>query len=142
MTYNENWQAIDAGLKPEDLIVFNYTAMGNDLLEDGLYAMEDKLKDPAFKEKMVKFVKASMKGWQYAVDNPDEAAEIVVDAGGQDENHQKRMMGEVAKLIGDGTGKLDTTLYDRTAKALLDQKIINKEPSGAWTHDITDAASK
>ncbi len=57
MTYNEYWQAIDAGFKPEELIVFNYTEMGNDLLEDGLYAMEDKLKDPAFKEKMVKFVK-------------------------------------------------------------------------------------
>ncbi|WP_047514495.1 ABC transporter substrate-binding protein [Rhizobium sp.] len=142
MTYNEYWQAIDAGFKPEELTVFNYTAMGNDLLEDGLYANEEKLKDPAFKEKMAKFVKASMKGWKYAVENPDDAAEIVVDAGGQDENHQKRMMSEVAKLIGDGTGKLDTTLYDRTAKALLDQKIISKEPTGAWTHDITDAAAK
>jgi NitT/TauT family transport system substrate-binding protein len=142
MTYNEYWQAIDAGFKPEELTVFNYTAMGNDLLEDGLYANEEKLKDPAFKEKMAKFVKASMKGWKYAVENPDDAAEIVVDAGGQDENHQKRMMSEVAKLIGDGTGKLDTTLYDRTAKALLDQMIISKEPTGAWTHDITDAAAK
>ena len=142
MTYNEYWQAIDAGFKPEELTVFNYTEMGNDLLEDGLYANEEKLKDPAFKEKMAKFVKASMKGWKYAVENPDDAAGIVVDAGGQDENHQKRMMSEVAKLIGDGTGKLDTTLYDRTAKALLDQKIISKEPTGAWTHDITDAAAK
>ncbi len=25
MTYNEYWQAVDAGLRPEDLIVFNYT---------------------------------------------------------------------------------------------------------------------
>ena len=31
MTYNEYWQLIDAGFKPEDLIVFNYSAMGNDL---------------------------------------------------------------------------------------------------------------
>jgi NitT/TauT family transport system substrate-binding protein len=91
---------------------------------------------------MVKFVRASMKGWKYAVEHPDEAAEIVVDAGGQDESHQKRMMGEVAKLVGDGSGKLDEALYARTAKALLDQKIINKEPKGAWTHDITDAAAK
>jgi NitT/TauT family transport system substrate-binding protein len=53
MTYNEYWQLIDAGYKPEDLIVFNYTAMGVDLLEDGLYAMQDKLADPAFKDKMV-----------------------------------------------------------------------------------------
>lgn len=142
MTYNEYWQLIDAGYKPEDLIVFNYAAMGNDLMEDGLYAMEDKLKDPAFKEKMVKFVRASMKGWQYAKDNPDEAAGITMDAGAQDENHQKRMMGEVAKLLGDASGKLDMALYDRTAKALLDQKIIAKAPEGAYTTEITDAASK
>lgn len=142
MTYNEYWQLIDAGYKPEDLIVFNYAAMGNDLMEDGLYAMEDKLKDPAFKEKMVKFVRASMKGWQYAKDNPDEAAGITMDNGAQDENHQKRMMGEVAKLLGDASGKLDMALYERTEKALLDQKIIAKKPEGAFTTEITDAASK
>ncbi|MBP1848676.1 ABC transporter substrate-binding protein [Rhizobium halophytocola] len=142
MTYNEYWQLIDAGYKPEDLTVFNYSDMGNDLLEDGLYALEDKLKDPKFKEDMVKFVRASMKGWKYAMENPDEAAEIVMDNGGQDENHQKRMMGEVAKLIGDGSGVLKEDVYERTAKALLDQKIIEKQPEGAWTHDVTDEALK
>ncbi|MCO5065368.1 MAG: ABC transporter substrate-binding protein [Rhizobiaceae bacterium] len=142
MTYNEYWQLIDAGYKPEDLIVFNYSAMGNDLLEDGLYAMEDKLKDPAFEDKMVRFVRASMKGWKYATENPDEAADIVVENGGQDENHQKRMMGEVAKLIDNADGKLIEAAYERTAKALLDQKIITKEPSGAWTSAITDKAIK
>jgi len=83
-----------------------------------------------------------MKGWKYAVDNPDEAAGIVVENGGQDENHQKRMMGEVAKLIDNADGKLIEAAYDRTAKALLDQKIITKEPSGAWTATITDKAIK
>ena len=138
MTYNEYWQLIDAGFKPEELTVFNYSEMDNDLLEDGLYVMEDKLKDPAFADKMVRFVRASMKGWQDAIANPEEAAGIVVDAGGQDENHQKRMVGEVAKLIGDG--KLDPATYERTAKALLDQKIITKEPQGAFTTEITDKA--
>jgi NitT/TauT family transport system substrate-binding protein len=142
MTYNEYWQLIDAGFKPDDLIVFNYAAMGNDLMEDGLYAMEDKLKDPAFKANMIKFVKASMEGWKYAKDHPDEAAGIVMDNGGQDENHQKRMMGEVAKLLGNGDGKLDHALYERTEKALLDQKIIKAKPEGAYTDEITEAASK
>ncbi|MCO6049971.1 ABC transporter substrate-binding protein [Mesorhizobium sp. RP14(2022)] len=140
MTYNEYWQLMDAGYKPEDLTVFNYSAMGNDLLEDGLYAMEDKLKDPAFADQMVRFVRASMKGWKYAVENPDEAAEIVMDNGGQDENHQKRMMTEVAKLIDNGDGKLVQEAYDRTERALLDQKIIIKKPEGAWTSAITDKA--
>jgi NitT/TauT family transport system substrate-binding protein len=80
-----------------------------------------------------------MKGWKYATDNPDEAAGIVVENGGQDENHQKRMMGEVAKLIDNADGKLIMAAYERTAKALLDQKIITKAPEGAYTTAITDA---
>ena len=140
MTYNEYWQAIDAGFKPEDLIVFNYTELGNDMLEDGLYVLQDKLADPAFKDKMVRFVRASLKGWKYAIENPDEAAGYVMDHGGQDENHQKRMMGEVAKLVGDATGKLDEAAYERTAKMVVDQKIVSKAPEGAFTHEITDAA--
>ena len=139
MTYNEYWQLIDAGYKPEDLIVFNYSALDVDLLEDGLYAMEGDLADPAFKDKMVRFVRASMKGWEYAIANPEEAAGIVMDNGGQDENHQVRMMGEVAKLIGEPDAKLPVDAYERTAQALLDQGIITKEPEGAWTSEITDA---
>ena len=139
MTYNEYWQVIDAGFKPEDLIVFNYTEMGNDLLEDGLYVMEDKLSDPAFKDKMVRFVRASMKGWAYAMENPEEAGAIIIDNGGQDENHQVRMMSEVAKLIDTPDAKLIPAAYERTAKALLDQKIFEKAPEGAYTTEITDA---
>ena len=140
MTYNELGQAIDAGYTLDKLTVFNYSEMGNDLLEDGLYVLEDKLADAAFKDKMVRFVRASMKGLNYALANPDEAAQIVVDNGGQDLDLQKYMMGEVAKLTAGANGVLDEAAYDRTAKAVLDQKIISKEPTGAWTHDITDAA--
>ena len=140
MTYNELGQAIDAGFTTDKLVTFNYTEMGNDLLEDGLYVLEDKLADAAFKDKMVRFVRASMKGWEYALANPDEAAQITVDNGGQDLDHQKYMMGEVAKLTAGGNGVLDEDAYDRTAKAVLDQKIIAKKPEGAWTHAITDAA--
>jgi NitT/TauT family transport system substrate-binding protein len=102
--------------------------------------LEDRLADPAFKDRMVRFVRASMKGWEYALANPDEAAQIVVDNGGQDLDHQKYMMGEVAKLTAGGNGVLDIAAYERTAKAVLDQKIINQEPTGAWTHEITEAA--
>jgi NitT/TauT family transport system substrate-binding protein len=139
-TYNELGQAIDAGFTLDKLVVFNYTEMGNDLLEDGLYVLEDNLADPAFKDRMVRFVRASMKGWEYALANPDEAAQIVVDNGGQDLDHQKYMMGEVAKLIAGGNGVLDIAAYERTAKAVLDQKVIDEEPTGAWTHEITEAA--
>ena len=71
MTYNEYFQVLDAGYKPSQLVVFKYEDEGVSTLEDGLYVMEDKLKDPAFVDKMAKFVKASMKGWDYAREHPD-----------------------------------------------------------------------
>ncbi len=148
MTYNEYWQVIDAGIKPEELVTFKYEDEGVATLEDGLYVLEDKLADPAFKEKMVKFVRASMKGWKYAEENSDEAAEIVLEndaSGAQTEQHQKRMMGEVAKLTAGSNGALDKADYDRTVKTLLgggSDPVITKEPEGAFTTEITDAALK
>jgi hypothetical protein len=47
---------------------------------------------------------------------------------------------EVGKLIDVNDWALDQAAYDRTEKALLDQKIIKAKPSGAYTHDVTDAA--
>ena len=148
MTYNEYWQVIDAGIKAEDLVTFKYEDQGVATLEDGLYVLEDKLADPAFKEKMVKFVRASMKGWKYAEENPDEAADIVLEndsTGAQTEAHQKRMMGEVAKLTAGSDGSLDEADYKRTVASLLSggsDPVISKEPEGAWTHAITDEALK
>ena len=122
MTYNEYWQVIDAGIKPEDLVTFKYEDQGVATLEDGIYVLEDKLKDPAFVDKMVRFVRASMKGWKYAEENPDEAAMIVLEndsTGAQTETHQKRMMGEIAKLTAGSNGALDEADYQRTVKTLL-----------------------
>ncbi|MEM1317305.1 MAG: ABC transporter substrate-binding protein [Pseudomonadota bacterium] len=146
MTYNEYWQVIDAGFTADDLVVFKYEDQGVATLEDGLYVLEENLADAAFKEKMVKFVRASMKGWKYAEENPDEAAEIVLEndaSGAQTEKHQKRMMGEIAKLTAGSNGALDVADADRTVKTLLasdGDPVITKEPDGAWTSDITDAA--
>ncbi|MFO1204046.1 MAG: ABC transporter substrate-binding protein [Tabrizicola sp.] len=146
MTYNEYWQVIDAGIKPEDLVTFKYQDMGVATLEDGLYVLEDKLKDPAFEETMVKFVRASMKGWKYAEANPDEAAMIVLDndqTGAQTEVHQKRMMGEIAKLTAGSNGALDVAAAEKTVATLMaggSDPVITKAPEGAWTSVITDKA--
>jgi NitT/TauT family transport system substrate-binding protein len=142
MTYNEYGQALDAGYGPDNLTIFNYTEMGNDLLEDGLYVMEDSLSDPAKVDAYTRFVRASMKGWQYALDNPEEAAQIVVDSdetGAAELAHQLYMVGEVSKLVDAGDAALDMATYDRTVKALLDQSIIKAQPEGAYTTVVTDA---
>ena len=146
MTYNEYWQVIDAGLTPEDLVTFKYQDMGVATLEDGLYVLEEKLADPAFEDKMVRFVRASMKGWKYAEANSDEAAMIVLEndeTGAQTEAHQKRMMGEVAKLTAGSNGALDVVAAEKTVATLMaggSDPVITAAPVGAWTSVITDKA--
>ncbi|HLQ17589.1 MAG TPA: ABC transporter substrate-binding protein [Tabrizicola sp.] len=146
MTYNEYWQVIDAGITEDQLVTFKYEDQGVATLEDGLYVLEDRLADPAFQETMVKFVRASMKGWKYAEENSDEAAMIVLEndqTGAQTENHQKRMMGEIAKLTAGSNGALDVAAAERTVASLLSggsDPVITKAPEGAWTSAITDKA--
>jgi NitT/TauT family transport system substrate-binding protein len=145
MTYNEYWQVIDAGYKPDQLVVFKYSDEGVATLEDGLYALEPKLKDPAFVAKLANFVGASEKGWKWARENDKEAAKIVLAAdttGAQKLGHQETMMTEIAKLLDPGNGKLDPKDYDRTVAELLSggsDPVITKKPEGAWTHAIYDA---
>lgn len=146
MTYNEYWQVVDAGYGPDDLVVFKYEDQGVATLEDGLYVMEDRLQDPAFADLMVRFVRASMRGWKWAEENPDAAADIVLEndaTGAQTEKHQRRMMGEIAKLTAGSDGTLVPADYERTVSTLLASEsdpVITMEPDGAWTHMITDQA--
>jgi NitT/TauT family transport system substrate-binding protein len=145
MTYNEYWQVIDGGLSADELVVFPYDEQGVSTLEDGLYVLEENLSDPAFVDKAARFLRASMKGWEWASNNSDAAADIVLEndmSGAQTEKHQRRMMGEVNKLTANG-GKLNVDDYQRTVDTLLgsdSDPVINGEPVGAWTHKVWDAA--
>ena len=139
---------LDAGVSEDELVTFKYEDQGVATLEDGIWALEENLEDPVFVDKMVRFVRASMKGWKYAEENPDEAAMIVLDndaTGAQTEAHQVRMMGEIAKLTAGSDGSLDEADYQRTVDTLLaggSDPVISKAPEGAWTHAITDEALK
>jgi len=153
MIYNEYWQVIDAGLKEKDLITFFYEKEGVASLEDGLYVLESKLKDPAFVARMGKFLKATFKGWNDAVKNPAEAAKIVVAAdpsGSATLKVQQRQMENVAKLISTaGTAKigyLEPAAYERTVKVLMaggSSPVIKKDPGkAAYSHAVWQAAQK
>ena len=146
MAYNEYWQVLAEGLKPEELTVFRYEDEGVATLEDGLYVKEENLSDPAFVDKMVRFVRASMKGWKYAENNQAEAAQIVVDnddSGAQTVEHNTIQMGEIAKLTAGSNGSLSEDDFNRTVDSLMtggSDPVITKKPSGAWSHAITDKA--
>lgn len=146
MTYNEYGQVLDAGVGEDELITFKYEEQGVATLEDGMYVLEENLDDPEFVDRMVRFVRASMKGWKWAEENPEEAAGIVLDndaTGAQTESHQVRMMTEIAKLTAGSNGALDVADYDRTVATLLgggSDPVITMQPSGAYTLEISDAA--
>ena len=148
MAYNEYWQVLAEGLTPEELTVFKYEDEGVATLEDGLYVKEENLSDPAFVDRMVRFVRDSMKGWKYAEANQAEAAQIVVDnddSGAQTVEHNTIQMGEIAKLTAGSNGALSEADFNRTVSSLMtggSDPVITKMPSGAWSHVITDQALK
>jgi len=151
MTYNEYWQLIEAGMKPDQLHVFKYQDEGVATLEDGLYTTQAKLDDPKKVAVMGRFLAASLKGWVYAVAHQEEAVKIVLandTAGAQTPTHQKRMLSEVAKLLGpEGKtmGYLEPAAYDRTVAELMSggsEPVITKKPEGAWSHAVFDAVGK
>lgn len=153
MIYNEYWQVVDAGVKEADLVTFFYEKEGVASLEDGLYVLEPKLKDPAFVARMARFLKATFKGWNDAVKNPAEAAKIVVAAdpsGSATLKVQQRQMENIAKLISNANtpkiGYLDPAAYERTVKVLLtggSSPVIKKDPGkAAMSHVVWEAAQK
>ncbi|MDP5086617.1 MAG: ABC transporter substrate-binding protein, partial [Yoonia sp.] len=123
-----------------------YEDQGVATLEDGIYVLEENLEDPVFVDKMVRFVRASMKGWKWAEENPEAAGAIIIEydeTGAQSEAAQVRMMQEIAKLTAGSNGALDPADFQRTVDTLLaggSDPVISAQPEGAWTSVITDAA--
>ena len=76
-----------------------------DMNDEGVAMLEDNLFcSKAFAQSnpntVKAFVSASMKGWYYACEHPDEAAQIVFEAGSSvSADHQAYMAKEVAKLV-------------------------------------------
>jgi NitT/TauT family transport system substrate-binding protein len=140
------------GLQPSELQVFHYGDFGVALLQDGLYAMQDALADPVRSDALVRFLKASVQGWKYAVAHQDEAVTIILEnekpAIAADVATQTRMMSTVARLTESGLqsmGYLEPAAFNRVVQILLaagPPPPITQPPSGAWTHDIWQRASR
>lgn len=102
MTYNELGLVIndyDGGYGYGDTV--SYITMN----EEGVAMLEDNIFcTAAYAEEnpntVAAFVQASLEGWAYAVENPEEAAQIVYEAGSSvSTEHQLYMAEEVAKLV-------------------------------------------
>ncbi len=128
-----------------------------DMNDEGVAMMEDNIFcNKAFAEAnpntVAAFLYASLKGWEYAVNHPEEAAQIVYEAGSSvSPDHQLYMATEVAKLITTDTkgntvsdiGNMDDEAMQQTldiAKTYvtLDDAEANSVFQGLTLDDIRD----
>ena len=106
MSFNELGLVIndyDGGYKYGDTVgTIDMNDEGVAMLEDNIFCTKEFAKNNPNTVKA--FVYASMKGWKYAVENPEEAAQIVFDAGSSvSSDHQLYMAQQVAKLVSTDT---------------------------------------
>ncbi|MBC7724612.1 MAG: ABC transporter substrate-binding protein [Burkholderiaceae bacterium] len=159
MTYNEYAQVLETVnpatgelYQPSDFTVINWNDEGTAMLQDAVWANTERLaSDTEYQDTAVKFLKAVIKGFVFARDNPQDAASIVVAAGSQlGASHQLWQTNEVNKLIWpspDGIGIIDTGAWDqtvavaKTAKNLEGSTVITTDPPDtAYTNDWVQKA--
>jgi len=158
MTYNEYAQLLETE-NPEtgelytadDFNVIDWNDEGTSMLQDAIWADTAKLEDQAYADQTVAFIKASIKGWIYAKDNPQEAADIVTAAGSTlGTSHQLWMTNEVNKLIWpstNGVGMIDEAAWDQTvdiAKTTENETgatiISDDPPETAYSNEYVEKA--
>lgn len=126
MTYNELGLVVNSyegGYGYGDSVkTINMNDEGVAMLEDNIFCTK---KFASENPNTVKaFLYASLKGWQYACENPDEAAQIVYEAGSSvSADHQKYMASEVAKLVTTDTAGNNVTDYGAIVESAMQQTL-------------------
>ncbi|MDD5677448.1 MAG: ABC transporter substrate-binding protein [Kiritimatiellae bacterium] len=137
MWYNEYHMLINGGLEAQDLTFFFYDQFGLNFPEDGIYCLAPTLKQNP--DRCRRFVQASIAGWQYAFQHPEEALDIVmrqVTAANRPTNrvHQRWMLSRMKDIMqppgAPAFGTLAESDYSRVAQELKDAGQINAIP--AW----------
>ena len=145
MTYNEYEVVLESGVNADDLNVLRYNDQGVGMLEDNLFTTEDLVKNNP--DLVQRFVRASMKGWQDSITDQAGAVNIVmkhVEPGSTTQDHQTRMMSEVAKLVlppgttADQIGVMDANRFATTADIAYKFHVINSpaDPAKSYTNDF------
>jgi NitT/TauT family transport system substrate-binding protein len=149
-TYNEYYQVLDAGVKPNDLVVIDFNREGTAMLQDGIFAASEWLRDPKHKQIAARFLRASLRGWEFCRRTAGECVEIVVrENPALGRTHQTRMLAEVSKLIWGPPspptplGKMDPDAFRRTADIAFKFGVITKPADpGAYTDEIWNMAAE
>jgi NitT/TauT family transport system substrate-binding protein len=158
MSYNEYAQLLEANnpatgklYTADDFSVIDWKKVGSSMLQDAVWASTERLKDKAYQDTTVKFLLATIKGWAYCRDNPEQCRDLVVARGSKlGKSHQLWQMNEVNKLVwpaGKGIGLVDEPDWNRTVDQSLTTKnqtgdtVLKKKPEGlAYTNEYIQKA--
>ncbi len=143
MIYNEYKSALSSGLSVKDLNVIDYADYGLGFPGDVLFTSRKVAeKHP---DLCVRMLRASLRGWQYALVNPLEAVDIVLKYDGSGTltwQHQALMMQEITNLIkipGREIGYTDRTTVRQTIY-ILRQSVLSGmlQPEDVYTNEFWD----
>lgn len=145
MWYNEYHMLINSGLEEQELTFFFYDQFGLNFPEDGIYCLAPTLKqDP---DRCRRFVQASIAGWQYAFQHPEETLDIVmrqVTAANRPTNrvHQRWMLSRMQDIMQPPgalpLGTLTEADYLHVARELKESGQIETIP--AWNEFYENCA--
>lgn len=155
MTYNELQLVYEAGYKPSDLTIFDLDQSGAGMLQDALFVKQNYL--DTHKDLLVRFMTATMQGWDYAITHQTEAVDLIgMDFTANDvtaRDHQIKSMSEMAKLFTYGSGSTQGLFYidrDKLQKTVnIAEQFVTEVSSGQpinldsiYTMDIWNAAKQ
>ncbi len=130
MIYNEYYMVLGSGLAKDDLVIIDYADYGLGFPGDVLFTSEKvKNENP---DLCLRMVRASLKGWQYALENQEEAVNIVVKhdrTGVAKFDHQRKMMSQIARLVKGGSdatiGHVKEETLSKMVHLLAQHKVLD-----------------
>jgi NitT/TauT family transport system substrate-binding protein len=144
MTYNEFGLLLESGISKDDLNVINMNDEGVAMLEDCLFVNSEWASKN--KDLLVRFLRASIKGWKDACADPEAAGKTVYDVDKSVSlDHQVYMAKEVAKLASpegfdsSKIGQIDMKAIKQTGDFL---KLYNPDLAKTPVVDETTFTSK
>ncbi len=136
MYYNEYHRVYEAGLDFEDLVTFWFADYGLNYPEDGIYCLEETLQESA--DDCRGFVQASLRGWMWAFEHPQDATDIVIRYCyacnvATSRNHQVWMLNAMkelteAKANGEMDGQLKVEDFRRVLAGLKGAGVVESAP--------------
>lgn len=140
---NEPHRAIEAGQEVNTILMADY---GVNMYADTLFATEETIKNKP--ELVMRFLRSTLKGWQYAIEHEDEAVDVTMKyALTSTKSHEAYLLKTSIPLIHMGTsalGKMESKQWGQVQEILLTQKILDKPIAieDAYTTVFLDALYK